>query len=114
MRTIIAGSRDITDSEFLNSAISECGWTISEVISGCANGAYKLGEIWAAKNNIPIKKFPANWSKWGKSAGMIRNAEMLKCGQALIALWDGKSRGTKNMIDISKNGGIRVFVKLRQ
>jgi hypothetical protein len=111
MRTIIAGSRSISDRKLVDCAAQDCGWKISEVVSGCAYGADALGEEWALRNNIPIKKFPADWAKWGRSAGMIRNAEMLRHADALIAIWDGKSRGTANMIKISEEAGIKIYIK---
>lgn len=111
MRTIIAGSRDCTNPEDLIRALSECDWTPTVVISGAARGADRLGELWAQVNNIPCEKFPANWNKYGKSAGYRRNVEMAENAEALLALWDGKSRGTKHMIDIANSKGLKVHVK---
>lgn len=112
MRTIIAGSRDILDYQFLLNAIDECGWTPTTVISGAARGVDKLGEDWAHDHQVPCELYPANWSKYGKSAGPIRNIQMAENAEALIALWDGKSRGTKHMIDTAKSKNLKVFVKL--
>lgn len=78
--------------------MEELDWAISLVISGHAVGADKLGEAWAKKNSIPIDPHPALWSKYGNAAGPIRNREMAKQADALIAFWDGKSKGTENMI----------------
>ena len=80
-------------------------FTITEVISGGAKGADKMGEEWAKQHNIPIKKFPADWKKYGKAAGPIRNTQMAKYGEALIAIWDGKSVGTEDILKKVKKLG---------
>lgn len=110
MRTIIAGSRDCNDMDKLLEALEVCGWIPSVVISGCARGADKLGERWAELLKVPCEKYPANWDLYGKSAGYRRNEEMADNADALIALWDGESRGTKHMIDIAKRKGLHVYV----
>lgn len=98
MKVIIAGSRDCEDYVSLLVAIHLAKFDIAEVVSGCARGADKMGERWADEHSIPIKRFPADWTKYGKSAGSRRNTQMAEYGEALIALWDGNSRGTSNMI----------------
>jgi len=111
MRTIIAGSRDIDDMKLLESAIAESKMDITIVVCGEARGVDWLGKEWAISRNIPVHSFPANWSLHGKRAGFIRNTEMAENADALIAVWDGESRGTKMMIDIAKKKGLKVFVK---
>lgn len=96
---IIAGSRTINHPRHVIQAIKNSGFTISTVISGTANGADKLGEEFAERNNIKVERYPANWDKNGKKAGYLRNVEMAKEADCLIAIWDGKSKGTKHMID---------------
>ena len=110
MRTIIAGSRNCTNYQDLLDAINECGWKPSIVISGAARGADTLGEQWSSENLTECKRFPANWNKYGKSAGYRRNCEMAEHADALIALWDGKSSGTNHMINIAKDKGLLVYV----
>jgi hypothetical protein len=112
MRTIIAGSRDCTDYDLLEKAIKECGWIPTVVISGNAKGADTLGEIWAEKNDVPYELYPAKWKLYGRSAGPRRNIEMSEVAEALIALWDGESRGTKHMIDTARKKGLRCYIKL--
>lgn len=102
MKTIIAGSRDFNDYRLLLKQVDYYRLhknDITEVVSGCAKGADELGERYANENGIPIKAFPADWNQYKKSAGPIRNREMAQYAEVLIAVWDGKSRGTKNMID---------------
>ena len=110
MKVIIAGSRTITNEQAIFTAIKESGFEITEVVSGGAAGVDKFGEKYANRYDIPLKIFPADWEKKKASAGIIRNAEMAKYAEALIAVWDGKSRGTKNMIETATKKGLKVFV----
>lgn len=107
-KIIIAGGRDFKDYELLKTKVDKIielliadNFTI-EIVSGTANGADKLGEKYAKEKGYKIAYFPANWDKFGKRAGYIRNEEMANYAQALIAFWDNKSRGTKHMIDLAK------------
>ena len=102
MKVIIAGSREGFVARNVFEAIEESGFTITEVVSGTARGVDKDGEYWAKLNSIPIKQFPADWENLGKSAGFLRNKQMAEYANALIAVWDGKSKGTENMISIMK------------
>lgn len=110
MKTIIAGSREITDYNVLIEAYAECPFHITSVVSGCARGVDKLGEFFSQDNSLPLEKYPADWSTYGKRAGYIRNTEMADNAEALLAIWDGESRGTKHMIDIAREKGLEVFV----
>ena len=114
MRTIVAGSRNVTDIRQLHAALIECGWVPSVIISGGARGADRLGEEWAKQIGLPLEIYPADWDHYGKSAGHRRNAEMAAVADALIALWDGQSRGTKGMIDLATARGLRVFVRVSE
>lgn len=110
MKVIIAGSRSIEDYNIVLNAIKDSGLHINTVVSGTATGVDKLGEKFAKYFDIPVKYFPAEWNKYGKSAGYKRNEQMAEYADALIAVWDGKSKGTKNMIDIASREGLKVFV----
>ena len=106
-RIIIAGGRDFNDYNLLKEKVDNL---ISEkrkthqiyIVSGKARGADSLGEKYANENGLNIMEFPADWDKHGRSAGYKRNVEMAENADALIAFWDGESRGTKHMIDIAK------------
>jgi hypothetical protein len=113
MRVIIAGSRTIDDYTLLEAAIDESSWKdqISVVLCGGARGVDRLGLGYATINNIPVSPFLADWERYGKAAGPIRNEQMAKNADALIAIWDGISKGTKNMIDIAKKYHLKVFIK---
>lgn len=110
MITIIAGSREGVTYEDIDAAVKECGWEITRVISGTARGADTLGEVWARFNNIPVSLYPANWQAHDKKAGYIRNTQMAEAADALIAVWDGQSPGTKQMIKIATDRKLKVSV----
>lgn len=112
MTTIIAGGRNVTDYQLLLYAISESNIEITKVISGGARGVDYMGEWYAEDNGIPLEIEKANWDKFGKKAGSIRNAAMANKAEALIALWDGVSPGTGNMIDTARAKGLTVYVEL--
>ena len=111
MKVIIAGSRDIKGPTWwVIKAIEASGFDIKEVVSGTARGIDTHGELWAKQHNKRITRFPADWDTYGKSAGYKRNEEMADYADALIAVWDGVSKGTKHMIDIATKKGLKVFV----
>lgn len=109
MKTIIAG--DIVDYELFVEAMRRINWEVSEIVSG-GSRVDILGERWAKESNVAVKVFSAEWDVYGKAAGPIRNAQMAKYADALIALWDGKSHGTSNMINEAKELGLKVVVFL--
>lgn len=110
MKTIIAGSRSITDYSIVCRAIEAVPWEITEVVSGTARGVDRLGERWAKENNILLKKFPASWDIYGKIAGLVRNQKMADYANALLAVWDGKSSGTCDMIKRAEKHGLKVLI----
>ena len=111
MKVIIAGSRHINDFAMVNNIISSSGIHITELISGGCHGVDKLGEIYANLKSIPIRIFPADWGKYGRRAGPLRNKQMADYADALIAIWDGKSAGTKNMIMEALKNKLEVHIK---
>lgn len=112
---IIAGSRNYHNKKFL---FNMAGWWYGtlqttpeiEVISGGANGADKLGEKWAEYMGFPVRQYLPDWEGHGKKAGILRNVEMAKVGDVLLAFWDGESKGTKHMIDEALRRGLEVHV----
>ncbi|MCC2832102.1 DUF2493 domain-containing protein [[Clostridium] innocuum] len=115
VRIIVAGGRDFNDYDLLSSVLTEYMASCEAVIvSGTAKGADRLGERFASDSGFEIRRFPADWDKHGKSAGIIRNREMADyAGEAigvLFAFWDGKSRGTKHMISTAKKRGLEVHI----
>ena len=115
MKTIICGSRSVTNYALLEQAIKESGFKITEVVCGMAKGADSLGFDWATANGIPIKEFPADWKNLGRKAGVLRNVEMLDYAGAngcVIALHQNNSAGTKHTISEANKRRMKVYVKV--
>lgn len=118
MKIIIAGSRNYHDEgDFfhrMNKILAKNDWLrgTTEVVSGTARGADLLGEKWATLYGIDITRFPADWSKYGRSAGFRRNGEMAQYADGLVAFWDGLSPGTRSMIDLAKGRGLKVHIEM--
>lgn len=114
-RVIIAGGREFNDYQLLKEKCDNILATMVKscqivILSGTAKGADKLGEQYAQEKGYTVEQYPADWNSHGKKAGIIRNAQMANSAQALIAFWDGKSRGTKNMIEVASSKGLAVRV----
>jgi hypothetical protein len=111
MKVIIAGGRDFNDYEKLRIYCDHIleDQTDIEIVSGTARGADQLGERYAKEKSYKVTRFPADWSK-GKSAGYVRNEEMAKYADALIAFWDSKSKGTGHMIDLAKKYKLKLRI----
>jgi len=112
VKVIIAGGRGFNDYDLLCRKADKILSRQSEIeiVSGAARGADKLGERYADERGYPIKRFPADWGTFGKKAGYMRNEDMAEYADALIAFWDGTSKGTKHMIDIARNNDLKVRV----
>lgn len=113
MKLIIAGSREGFTYDDVVSAITDFSEhlnTVTEIVSGTARGVDRMGEQFANETNIPIKRFPADWETKGKSAGAIRNRQMGDYADALLALWDGKSSGTRHMINYMRSLNKPVYI----
>jgi hypothetical protein len=110
MKIIVAGSRGFGDYNLLVRVLDEHiekeKWLDVEIVSGGAVGADKLGEVYARERGYSLKIFPADWKKYGKSAGYLRNQEMAQYGDRVFCFWDGTSRGTGHMIDLARKHGI--------
>lgn len=116
-RYIVAGGVRFEDYETLKTILDDLFIEIPkdeiEIVSGHAKGADSLGERYAAENNLKCTIFPADWGKYSKAAGPIRNRQMLEYALEeeahLVAFWNGESKGTKNMIDIATKAGIEII-----
>ncbi len=120
MRVIIAGSRtfDSRQADVL-ATIKELALTLSqpvtEVISGGAAGVDSLGEFWARwshESPIPVRRFPADWEKFGRAAGAIRNKQMAENADALLLIWDGESRGSADMKRQATELGLEIVERV--
>jgi hypothetical protein len=110
MKTIIAGSRTIEEYATVERAVAASAFQITQVVSGCARGVDRLGEAWAYAHDVPIARFPADWKRYNKLAGLIRNKEMAAYADALILVWDGQSRGSGHMLSVATQKGLQVYV----
>ena len=110
-KVIIAGTRTFEDYSLLK---ERCDYYLQnyqeiEIVSGGSKGADFLGERYAVDSDYKLSKFPANWDL-GPKAGPIRNRQMAEYADALIAFWDGESKGTLNMINVAKELGLKVKI----
>lgn len=116
LRVIVAGGRGFNDYDVMERALGACFRKAEErgdeviIISGTAQGADRMGEHFAHDFHHQCERYPADWDKYGKSAGYKRNEQMAKIATHLVAFWDGKSRGTKHMINLAIREGLEVRV----
>lgn len=105
-KLLVCGSRTITDKEWIFSQIeSYWYWNLAcykfpVMIEGEARGVDSIAKDYAVENEWEIEAYPAEWDKYGKSAGYIRNEIMVKACDECLILWDGSSKGTKHDIDL--------------
>lgn len=101
MKVAIVGSRDFDDYSQLHYVIDRIRlmYKVDGFVSGGAKGADSFAETYARNCKIPIEVIKPDWNKHGRSAGIIRNGEIIKAADIVLAFWDGESRGTKNSID---------------
>lgn len=112
-RVIIAGGRDFNDYVMMKRTMDKLLVNITgeiAVVCGMARGADTLGEQYAKEKGYAVNYFPADWNKYGKSAGYRRNEQMAQNADALVAFWDSQSRGTKHMIDLANRYGLKVRI----
>ena len=125
MNTIVAGSRKGVTLKDVWQAMKDAPWDITAVLSGKAKGADELGETIAKAHHIPVYPYPADWKNidvpgaiirknqygtYNMLAGHQRNEKMAKNADALIAIWDGKSKGTADMIKRAKRHDLKIYV----
>lgn len=113
MKVAIVGSRTFSDYELLSEYMDWLNQNdvIKEVVCGLAKGADTLGEQWAQERGILVTYFKPDWNTHGKKAGILRNQDMADYADKVVAFWDGKSRGTKHMIEYARKIGNDVRVK---
>ena len=126
MKVIIAGSRKITNINYLYKALQASEFEVTEVVSGGAKGIDAMGEKWAKLHEVPIKRFNAQWTnlshkdakikkrndgtEYDLLAGFRRNQAMADYADALLAIWDGKSGGTQDMINKAIKGNLKIYL----
>ena len=115
-RVIVAGSRGFADYELMCRELDTLFWDSSEfgykdikIVSGMADGADSLAIRYADERKLTKILFPANWKSYHRIAGFLRNEDMLSVATHLVVFWDGKSNGTRHMIEIAKKKGIPIW-----
>lgn len=108
MKVVICGSRT-APLWAVEAAIKAAKLPITTVICGMARGADLHGKLWARGNGIPVVEMPADWDSEGRRAGFLRNTRMASAADAVIAVWDGSSKGTAHMIRYSRQIGVPVY-----
>lgn len=114
MKVLICGSRGIHDPAVVRQAIEQSGMVPTHIISGGARGVDRLAHLYARSNGIDFTEYPPDWDRYGKRAGFLRNYVMVSAADAVIAVWDGVSAGTRHSIDYANSCGKRVFVYLHK
>ncbi len=109
MKIAVVGSRGFNDYDYMTSILNNIEG-ITLIVSGGAPGADHLAEMYADQNNINKLILKADWGKYGKSAGMIRNKDIVDNAEYIIAFWDGVSKGTKNSIERARKAGKQLAV----
>ena len=119
MRVLVCGSRDYSDRERMFYVLDEVLMEAAQMddgitlIHGCARGADSLADAWSwLAHPVTVERYPADWDRYGKRAGYIRNRRMLDEGKPdmVIAFYSSveKSRGTSMMVDIARRAGVPV------
>ena len=101
MKLAIVGSRSFSNYDFLVENLSQIVTKDDIIVSGGARGADTLASKYAYQYNLKLVVFKPDWEKFGKSAGYLRNVEIVNYCDKLLAFWDNKSKGTKHSIDIA-------------
>lgn len=111
-RLAIVGSRNFQDylraSSIFEKYFVQEG--VNEIISGGAYGADDIARQLAENFGIKYQVFPADWSKYGKKAGVMRNEQIIQNCDFLLAFWDGKSKGTQHTIRIAKENKVDTLI----
>lgn len=112
-RVIIAGSRSFNDYEYLKKYMDFLLQNKKEVVVLCgeARGTDALGKRYALERGFSVQSFPADWRRFGRSAGVRRNREMSENADACVVFWDGLSRGSANMIAEAEQAGLALRVR---
>jgi len=110
MIVLVCGSREINNYSLVEKAIHASGFPPTKIIGGGARGVDTRAKLYATINQIPFEEFPADWDTHGKNAGKIRNRTMVDLCDAVVAVWDGRSPGTRHTIKYAELKGKPVFI----
>ena len=116
MRVAIIGSRELGESGQEKCCYNQiCGSVprnCTEIVSGGAEGIDMLAQKYARENSLLFTRFDPEYGSYGKNAPLMRNAEIIKYADLVLAFWDGKSRGTAQAISLccENNKLIEIFL----
>ncbi|PSB00485.1 DUF2493 domain-containing protein [Merismopedia glauca] len=112
LKVIVAGSRSFSDFGLLSERLDFYlqHHQAVEIVSGTARGADRLGERYASQRGLSVARFPADWSRFGRSAGYRRNEVMAGYASHAVIFWDGVSSGTAHMVRLAQQHGLVVRV----
>jgi hypothetical protein len=108
MRILVCGGRDFNNYDLLSKTLYEHALPDSVIIQGCASGADEMAWDWAKANAYKYESYPANWNKYGKRAGYIRNTQMLNEGKPDLVIAFPGGKGTQMMINLAEAAGVPV------
>lgn len=115
-KIIVAGGRKFDDYKRLKKELDEIIEGLPtddiEIVCGGANGADALGARYARNHGYKVRRFIPDWEEFGKGAGYVRNKQMANYADCLVAFWDTVSNGTRNMIKLSEDKGLDVYIRL--
>jgi hypothetical protein len=114
MRVAIVGSRDYPNMRDVAAYVDRMD-PEDVVVSGGARGVDTVAAIAARARGMSVVVIPADWSRYGRDAGMIRNTEIVRSVDRVVAFWDGRSPGTKNTMDTATRAGVPLttFIEKR-
>ena len=110
-RLAVVGSRTFHDYDLLSQVLGSVHTPISIIVSGGAKGADSLAEKYALEHDIDTDIYLPDWDKFKKTAGFVRNYDIVANADAVVAFWDGKSRGTMHTVKIAEKAGLPVYIK---
>lgn len=108
MKIAIIGGRDFNNYDMVKETMSQ--YSPTAIVSGGARGADSLARKYVTDNNIQLIEFLAEWDKYGRGAGFIRNKDIVANSDLVIAFWDGNSRGTQHSINLAKKANKELVV----
>jgi len=111
LRVLVCGGRNYNDITTLNAVLDKVNTDlgIAYIIEGGARGADRLAGSWAIRNEVGLEQYPANWNRYGKRAGYLRNVQMAEEGKPDMIITFPGGIGTQMMRDIGKKKHIPVY-----
>lgn len=110
MKIAVVGSRTLGSLFLVERALRLSGFDVSEILTGDARGVDRAAATYATREGIPCRVFPANWRQHGKQAGAIRNAALVEAADAVVAIWDGRSPGTRLTLEMARRKGRPSYI----